>query len=139
MADNYLEKQMEDFRSGRIGRVRVKALGGKRAVVAGTDSPEKIAKALEMRRQGYRVAIIDADADLGRSLAYAHGIRFHHADPHNPEDLASEAGKLMEAWRGVDIIVGSKQECRIISEGARRWYGSLPIPREAALTLVIIN
>lgn len=97
MADNYLEKRMDDYSRGRLGRSRSAASSsGLRCIkiprawafVIKADGRELLLKAL--REAGYRVAFTLADSSAGQTLAQSTGARFYPCS-------ASEALAQLEA------------------------------------------
>lgn len=113
MADNYLERRMEEYRRSRQGAaVRVKhvAAGLKpgqvvvdyepmRVLVAGACSPEGIAVVEAFRRFNCRVAITDVDAKGATTLAQRAGAQFH------PAGAAAAVERLAAAGDPVSVIV----------------------------------
>ena len=141
MADNYLEKKMEELRSGKL--TIKKAIpgikpGARRVLIAGGCHGIAREKALEFRKSGCRVAIFDSDEQVGRKMAYDHGIRFHRVDINDKETLGKEMTALLNAWRGIDTIAGSEYICKIISKNISYWKESLPIPDKSDTEIVII-
>ena len=142
MADNYLENKMEELRSGKlqikkaVPGIRPKA---RRVLIAGGCHGRAQEKALEYRRQGYRVAIFDSDATAGRKMAHDHGVRFHNIDPDNEEALKKEMHSLLNVWRGVDVIAGSIKRCDIMKASVKNWKKSLPMPDKSHFEIVIID
>ncbi|MDE5586686.1 MAG: SDR family NAD(P)-dependent oxidoreductase [Muribaculaceae bacterium] len=141
MADNYLEKRMEELRSGKLA-VR-KAIPGirpkaQRVLVTGGCHGAAREKALEFRKQGCRVAVLDADEQAGRKMAYENGIRFHRVDPKDESALNREIRSLLSAWRGVDVAVVTNEICARISDIVQEWKKSLPIADNTGLKIVII-
>lgn len=77
MADNYIERQMEDFRAGRLGGVRRGAPAGPRVRVPFIGDPgatEAIVRAL--RQEGFRVDFTLGDTRAGNLIAQRTGARF---------------------------------------------------------------
>ncbi|MDE6697591.1 MAG: hypothetical protein K2K25_11995 [Muribaculaceae bacterium] len=142
MADNYLEKRMEELRSGKLGvkksipGIRQNAL---RVLVVGGCHGVAKEKALEFRKQRCRVAIFDENEETGKRMAYEHGIRYHHTDIGNATDIAKELESLLRAWRNIDIAIGDKDTCSIIENTIAKWKDNLPIADKSALEIVIIN
>lgn len=117
MADNYLERRMEDLKAGRLkptvtthaGSVRkgyvefpfpsrrVLVLGG----VGGCD--HEIMRAY--LKVGCKVALFDSDREIGETLAYKEGIRYSNVDISDKIALGKAFGQLIEAWRDIDIVV----------------------------------
>ena len=142
MADNYLEKRMEELRSGKLAIKR--AVPGikpkaRRVVVAGGCHGPAREKAIEFRKMGCRVAVFDSDEAAGRQMAHDHGIRFHHVDIEDESAVSHEMLSLLSVWRGVDTIAGGKDICNIISKNILNWKESLPIPDKSDIEIVIIK
>ena len=141
MADNYLEKKMEELRSGKLAIK--KAIPGikpkaRRVVVAEGCHGIAREKALEFRKMGYRVAVLDSDEVSGRQMAHDHGIRFHRVDIEDENAVSHEMHSLLSAWRGIDTIAGSEYICNIINKNLSNWKESLPIPDKSDTEIVII-
>ena len=142
MADNYLERRMEELRSGKLAvkkaipGIRKKA---RRIVVAGGCHGKALDKALQYRREGHRVAIFDKDEQTGKRLAHDHGIRFHHVDIEDESAMKKEMQSLLSAWRDVDTVVGKEHECALIGATITKWKESLPISDKSEVLIVIIS
>ena len=142
MADNYLERRMEELRSGKLAvkkavpGIRPKAL---RVVVAGGCHGTAREKALEFRKEGCRVAVFDVDEHAGRRMAYEDGVRFHRVDISDDASLRNETLSLLSAWRGIDVIVGDNDTTEKLEETVRIWKESLPIPDKSNAEIVIID
>ena len=122
MADNYLEKRMEDLRLGKGGvsapRRRMSPGAGRicfdfpprRVLVAGGCHGIGEAIVDAYLHTGCKVAVFDTDSDKGSAMARDNGIRFY---PLSPSDLApspycalsSAFANLLKAWRDIDIII----------------------------------
>ena len=142
MADNYLEKRMEEFRSGKLAIK--KAIPGikpkaRRVVIAGGCHGIARDKALEFRKSGCRVAVFDSDEVAGKEMAHDHGIRFHRVDLEDESTVSNEMLSLLSAWRGVDTIVGGKDICNILYKIIIDWKESLPIADKSDIEIVIIS
>lgn len=141
MADNYLEKKMEELRSGKLAvksgipGIRPGAL--RVAVAEGCHGAAK-EKVLELRKKRCRVAVFDSDEEEGRKMAYENGIRFHHVDLNDAEAIAKETVALLKAWRGVDVIIGDNESCLLLNNAVKNWKESLPIADHSELTIVIV-
>lgn len=132
MADNYLEKKMEDLRMGKTGATaprRQLAPGAGRICfdfpprrVLVTGGCHGIGEAIvdAYRHAGCKVAVFDTDKDKGSAMARDKGIRFYpitpsnltpspslptqpHSAPSLPLSLAF--ANLLKAWRDIDIII----------------------------------
>ncbi|MDE6521626.1 MAG: hypothetical protein K2L17_02315 [Muribaculaceae bacterium] len=141
MADNYLERRMEELRSGRLA---IKAIPGikpkaRRILVAGGCHGIAREKALEYRKSGCRVAVFDSDEVAGKQMAHDHGIRFHRVEIEDESAVCKEMLSLLSAWRGVDTIVGGKDICNILYKKITDWKESLPIADKSDIEIVIIK
>ncbi len=142
MADNYLERRMEELRSGKLavkGGVPGIRPGGLRVLVAGGTKGESLEKVLEYRRKGYRVAVFDLDEKEGKRMAYENGIRFHRVDLSDDDAIAKETESLLKAWRGIDIVVGEERISSIIAQQIIQWRKSKPIPDLSFPEIVILK
>lgn len=118
MADNYLERRMDDLRNGRLHKSTPSprtapgaGLFGKypprRVVVTGGANGIGLEITRTFLRAGCKVAVIDIDAEAGLRLASGEGVRFCHADVADPAALEQALDSLFYAWRDVDIIVSN--------------------------------
>ncbi len=142
MADNYLERRMEELRSGRLavkGGVPGIRPGSLRVIVVGGSKGEAREKVLEYRKKGYRVAVFDSDEKEGKRMAYENGIRFHRVDLANEEAMAKETEALLKAWRGIDIVVSEEGMSSIIAQQISQWRKSMPIPDLSQPQIVILT
>lgn len=142
MADNYLEIRMEELRSGKLAvskaipGIRPKA---PRVLVVGGCHGIAREKALEFRRQGCRVAVFDPDAQVGRKMAYEHGIRFHRVDISDGATLRNEIESLLKVWHGLDVVSGTHKQCDVMETSVKNWKESLPIADKSPFEIVIID
>lgn len=141
MADNYLERRMEELRSGRL--TIKKAIPGikpkaPRVLVAGGCHGLAREKVLEFRKSGCRVSVFESDEKAGRKLAHDYGVRFHKVDIEDESALRNEMLSLLSAWRGVDVIVGTNETNEKLGEIRRLWKENLPVPDKSDIDFVII-
>ncbi|MDE6481153.1 MAG: hypothetical protein K2L45_12890 [Muribaculaceae bacterium] len=142
MADNYLEKRMEELRSGKLAIKKVipgikpKA---RRVLIAGGCHGIAREKALEYRKSGCRVAVFDSDEVTGKQMAHDHGIRFHRVDIEDASAVCNEMLSLLSAWRCVDTIAGKEDICNILHKKITDWKESLPIADKSDIEIVIIS
>lgn len=120
MADNYLERRMEDMKAGRLRpHVQHKTSALRKGylefpfpprrvlVVGGTQGlPLDIVRMF--LKTGSKVAVFDTDKPLGDSLAYKEGIRYYNLEDPSSESITSAFANLLQAWRDVDIIIVTK-------------------------------
>ncbi|MDE5651892.1 MAG: hypothetical protein K2G75_03425 [Muribaculaceae bacterium] len=117
MADNYLEKRMEDLRSGRLSRHGAASSSPRRdslqwrypprrVLLIGNDTEKMTAATAAFVGAECRVAVATDCHDLGKKLRAAHGVRlydFSDADSGLLIDVCVD--DLFKAWRDVDIVV----------------------------------
>lgn len=120
MADNYIERRMEDMRTGRLMPVSsVRAKGGprkgvaefpfppRRVLIAGGVEGHGLEVARAFLKTGCKVAVFDNDKDMGQTLAYKEGVRFHCVDLSDSVEVQKAFSNLVEAWRDVDIVLSA--------------------------------
>ncbi len=124
MADNYLERRMEDMRNGRLATSNLKrnsmSAASKgvahrlsvvdpelRVFITGGASGigEAIVKAF--REIDMKVAFCDIDSRKGNSLAQSCGARFYPLDVKVKEDLERALQDITSRWKGLDVIVNN--------------------------------
>lgn len=139
MADNYLERRMEDLRQGKLFvRQRKPSSQTPRSVVVAVGADNRgYEKAIKFRKDGYRVAIFGEQREAGLKMAYEHGVRFHHVDVRDPAALKKETEALLNVWRNINIIAGDEESCLIMKHAIERWRGALPIP-DSRITEILI-
>lgn len=144
MADNYLEKKMEDLRSGRLTQMsRAAARRGawslnypcRRVLV--TDGACAIGRAVidEFCRAACKVAFCDTDEERGRATAYATGARFIHGDMRDAAVVAAAVADLGRAWRDIDVVVNTAADddgtlLSLLAENMSSLRRSLPYPND---------
>lgn len=125
MADNYLERKMEDLRSGKTqkpGSRRTSAAVSAasrhpgdytlsypelRVFVCG-DATSPLGRAIvaALREVGVKVAFSGTDKQAGEEMARSLGAQFHPlADPTDNDRLAITAAYTLRHWRGIDAVV----------------------------------
>lgn len=153
MADNYLEKRMEDMKAGRLkpmvassGNARRKGyvdfpFPPRRVLIAGR--PEGVALDImrALFKTGSKVALFDSDKTAGEALAYNEGVRFHKVDVANAGDVSAAFANLTEAWRDIDILISAAGDsdtrslANLWSTHRRRY----PVPFGYGGRFIIIN
>lgn len=144
MADNYLEKKMEDLRSGRLTQMsRAAARRGawslnypcRRVLV--TDGACAIGRAVidEFCRAACKVAFCDTDEERGRATAYATGARFIYGDMRDAAVVAAAVADLGRAWRDIDVVVNTAAGddgtlLSLLAENMASLRRSLPYPND---------
>ena len=120
MADNYLERKMEEYRSGRLhtmpsrpssvlkrkGYLSVKFPPRRVFVTGGANG---IGKEIvrQFREADCQVAFCDVDNKNGTATAQATGARFYHVDITDAEALTKAFNDVLERWGDVDILINN--------------------------------
>lgn len=108
MADNYLEKKYEEYRSGKasLGKKKITTPHKTRRVFV-TDGINGIGNAIvkAFRRAGHRVAFCGNDEEAGKLMAEKTGTYFFHADRNDKEALGNCIKGLLANWGDLDIII----------------------------------
>ncbi len=120
MADNYLERKMEDYRSGKSGNTKIKrVLSGakpgeismkfpsRRVFVTGGASGIGRAIVEAFRKADCRVAFCDIDSKAGAATAQATGAQFYPVDVRNVDALETCMARLLDSWGDIDVIVNN--------------------------------
>ena len=114
MADNYLEKKYEDYKSRKSSGT--KAGNGKKAAVRHktrrvfvTGGAGGIGKAIvrAFRSAGHRVAFCDRNEAAGKETALQTGTSFFHLDVSEQEALEKCMQQIFEEWGDIDIIINN--------------------------------
>lgn len=104
MADNYLEKQMDDYRRGAKTIVRQAGNANNSVFILG-DNPGIIKFWVERFRSfGWRTAFADQDTTRGRNLAQSTGSQ-HHPIELNRCSIEQSLNLIMERWKRIDLII----------------------------------
>ena len=125
MADNYLEKRMDDYRSGRLNvkrpivaasnTARRSPLAGKRVLVTGGANGIGRAIVAAFRKEDCRVALFDSDRKNGNEVAQQMGARFYPCDLAETAQIGNRMQQLFDDWGDLDIIINNAAECRFHS------------------------
>lgn len=120
MADNYLERKMEDYRSGKNGNAKIKRVSStskpgvidvkfppRRVFVTGGASGIGKAIVEAFRRADCRVAFCDIDSKAGAATAQATGAQFHPVDVRDANALEACMVRLLDAWGDIDVVVNN--------------------------------
>ena len=152
MADNYLEKRMEDLRNGRLGTsssTRIRTTGAKketrsslpmeglRVVVTGgaCGIGHEIVK--EFRKAGASVDIVDIDRKNGMATAQATGAMFHPVDLADAQAYTDCLTRIIEYRKDIDVIVNDAaimDFCSIEENDAERLIRSMQVNVAPILT-----
>lgn len=142
MADNYLEKRMEDYRKGGLQKTKSTAAGRRSQGVAGlrlayqtalvaiADPALREAVVNQFAASGCRTAFLCADSRKGAALAQASGAMFCPAVDLSPDSVERMAAVARERWGELGLLVADSFGLRI--EGSDTLYiiGSSPAWRD---------
>ncbi|MDE6338799.1 MAG: SDR family oxidoreductase [Muribaculaceae bacterium] len=119
MADNYLERRMEDLRNGRLrpssnftstgsrkGSLHI-PFPSRRVLVTGGVNGIGLAIARAFLKAGCKVAVFDCDEEKGRKLSTNEGIRFYNINLADVNATERAMDDLLKAWRDLDIVVSN--------------------------------
>ncbi|MDE5876199.1 MAG: hypothetical protein K2H47_01635 [Muribaculaceae bacterium] len=146
MADNYLERKMEDLRSGRLGTNTGKlktsramhssqaATGNRRIlnfnftsrrilIIGGCSGVEKsITQAFV--RAGCRVAVFDTDLEESDNMAKNGSIRFYPIAAEALSAVEAAWQNLITAWHDVDTVIVTAQIPYTLTLALAQWWAS---------------
>ncbi len=117
MADNYIERKMEELRRGSQKRVmparRSTAKAGKlsfdfparRVLLCGLAAGLGDGIATVFLDAGCKVAVFNVDSGQGSKMAREKGVRFYCVDVNDSAVVQKAFADLLKAWRDVDIII----------------------------------
>lgn len=160
MADNYLERRMDDLHNRQLHRPQTRplhpsgshvaqngisvSLTGKRVLVAGGASGLGLSIARAFIPSGCKVAVFDSEDSCGRQMAYAQGVRFHPVRLDDPEALCNAFSALLKAWRDVDMVILADRKITFAATTAvigiwSRHRTRYPVPSAYGFRLIIIS
>jgi hypothetical protein len=114
MADNYLEKKMEEYRNGAktsakryitVTRRPTPELDGKRVFVTGGAHGVGAAIVKALRNEGCKVAFCDMNTKTGYEVAQKTGARFYPIDMHSEEALNRCYDDVLEYYGDIDVFI----------------------------------
>lgn len=115
MADNYLEKRMEEYRAGKLSRpvshhVRStpsSPFEGLRVYITRGTTPIGQALIKAFRAKGCRVAFCDDNPRAGAAVAQATGSQFHPLDLNDPGAVERSMKTVVGRWGGIDVLINT--------------------------------
>lgn len=149
MADNYLEKKMEELRlmsgsragsagslqSGATHRMLSFPYKALRVLIL-SDARRNLRQYAEpFQRAGCRVAIICTGAEKDTDLGSDHGFRFHHVPSGNPAEAFAD---LVKAWRDIDVVI-KLDDLTDIENLLLRHKDSMPYPNDWGMPVITVE
>lgn len=129
MADNYLERRMEELRSPQTTTFRPQtrriglgwSLPKLRVVVMAVDSVATARSIVDgFSASGCRVTLVSDNESEGNALA-RRGIRFCHVGTSDKTELQNAMSQTLTAWRDVDIVISVESSLPQIQAIAEVW------------------
>lgn len=106
MADNFLEKQMADYRAGRLNKpVPSVSVKSRRVFIVTADLAEAERLVRQYRSEGCRTAFTCTDAKAGAALAQATGSQLHHVADLTDLTLEHSLRYINRRWGGLDLLL----------------------------------
>lgn len=151
MADNYLEKKMEEHRTARtVTTVRGVSRKGnlifpfppRRMIVAGIEEPVTHELIRQFSEHGCRVAFLsDPNLISSKKIMTDTGCRLQPTDISMPDSVCGSVDMLMKAWGDIDIMILGDR-VRHTADLIDRWIEnrkSLPYPNSFGGRVIMIN
>lgn len=120
MADNYLERRMEEYRQGQLNKpsIRRTPSGSKpgtinikfpprRVFVTGGASGIGREIVKTFRQADCRVAFCDIDTKAGNKTAQETGAQFHPLDVTDANALDTCVSRIIDSWGDIDILINN--------------------------------
>lgn len=119
MADNYLEKQREQYEARKAAWLKAQKLGKKKSLTSGrectswrvfvTGGAEGIGKAIvnAFCQAGCRVAFCDINEAAGMQTAKESGASFRPVDVSDKDALENYMQSLLAEWKDIDVIINN--------------------------------
>lgn len=129
MADNYIEKQYEEYQARKAAWERERKLGKKKSTTSYVNKLERemtdtthgkkrafvtggaagIGRAIVQAfcRAGYRVAFCDRDEVAGHQTSQDTGAAFYPVDVSNKEELEKCMQQIFASWGDIDVLVNN--------------------------------
>lgn len=128
MADNYIERQYEEYEARKAAWKKANQQGKKKPALPRQEKPEKskakrifvtggaegIGKAIVKLfcQSGYRVAFCDKNELSGQQTSRETGAAFHHVDISCKEALETCLQTLFSNWGDIDVIINNAGNSR---------------------------
>lgn len=156
MADNYLERRMEDLHSGRKTTIRSNSVysarrsagtsfgpSPKRVLIAGDITPIGSELILRFIEAGSKVAFIGHDNTTAADLSRGRGLRYYPIGAANIAAVENAVTDLLAAWRDIDILIIVGNPVNALPELLEslwcRHKQRYPIPTDSAPRIIIVS
>ena len=122
MADNYLERRMDDYRAGKLKAVRRPAarptadrgslpeLEGTRVLILSpsASASQRVSSLVRLLiSAGCKVAFTDSDSRAGNQLAQATGSQCHPIDHNDQAAVEASLALIERRWGGIDFTINA--------------------------------
>ncbi|MGL4518481.1 MAG: SDR family NAD(P)-dependent oxidoreductase [Phocaeicola sp.] len=115
MADNFIEKQYDNYAANRAAWAKSGANAAKKEVAKPkkrlflTGGAQGIGRAILQRfcQEGYKVAFCDVDEKAGRLAALQTGATFHRVDVSSVEELEGAMKQQLAEWGDIDVLINN--------------------------------
>ena len=151
MADNYLERRMEDLQRGKLSSSSAKIYRGPqkgyvrfqfppaRVLIAGISVKLILPMIRIFSKADCKVALMTEDEIHGKKYAYDEGIRLYLSPEPEKHTVATSFNNLMAAWKDVDIIIAAPEWGSLLAAEWRNHLDKNLIPRSRGGRFVIVS
>lgn len=140
MADNFLERQMEDYRSGKLTSKKTRSkkgnLHGKKVLIVGGLSEKSMSVIQYLTDNGCKVAFTYPDLTEGNKFQQKCGARFYNINPKENSQLNSMLKNLLHAWGKIDMIIAESTQCD--TDLLADFWGITPLKHEQKAGFTIL-
>ena len=157
MADNYLEKRMEELRNGKIsGELHKYSTPVRRSGLNFSFPSKRICIISENRymtetakmfvKAGSKVALMHTDTVSGQEMAQKDGIKYYPL-PHQEisesqssidQTIRSDFHNLLRCWRDIDILIVDSRILRLITEEWRQHRSRYPYTSDYICRIIVL-
>lgn len=151
MADNYLEKQMEDYISAQNKKKRTsntrqrskRILSGKKICFFNPLNDDDINTIKNLIIKGASISVFSDINNVSAQKSAGIGARFYPIDLHNEEDIKNKIIQMLIYYLRIDLIITVKDSSGSLTELITKTYNeylnTLPIQQSLLTNNQIIN
>ncbi|MDE7109906.1 MAG: NmrA family NAD(P)-binding protein [Muribaculaceae bacterium] len=151
MADNYLERKMEDLKNGRLSQGYSRPAGGpkkgyirfpmpsRRVLVIGGTIEPALSVARAFLKSDCKVAVLDKGGAIGDNLASNEGMRFITGNPNDVESICKAFENIISAWRGIDIVITPYKYALLVRKLFTAYKEAYKIPSDYGGRIIILS